>query len=184
LAVAAGIVSAPDPQGRYRLYTVDAGTAGITLGNFYGCYYSIPAMILLALLLVLVLTHAVMIARPALAPGHQQLGDVAARRRLMRNALLLASGAVLLHLWSVLKDLADVASSSGMVSPTDTSVFIFGPPFAALEPALSVAAQCAFGLGVAAWAGVALFAIPVGRRGKGSDRGQDRRPAAAGTDRT
>src|SRR5699024_8145847 len=145
--------------GRYQQYTVDVGTAGMTLGNFYGWYYSIPAMIVLAVLLVFVLAHAVLVARPALAAGYQQKADVASRQRRLRNALLLVSGAVLLHLWSVLKNLADVASSSGMVSPTERNVFLFGPPFAALEPALSVAALCAYGLGVAAWAGVVLSAI-------------------------
>ena len=184
LALAAGVASDPDPQGRYQQYTVDVGTAGMTLGNFYGWYYSIPAMIVLAVLLVFVLAHAVLVARPALAAGYQQKADVASRRRLLRNALLLVSGAVLLHLWSVLKNLADVAASSGMVSPTERSVFLFGPPFAALEPALSVAALCAYGLGVAAWAGVVLSAIPPRRLGKAPRSAEDRRPAATDTDPT
>lgn len=183
-ALATGVASEPGPQGLYRMYTVDAGTVGMSFSDFYGWYYSVPAMVALAVVLIFVIAHALMIARPPLASGREQAEDVAARRRRLRNALLIAAGAILFHLWSVFNELAGVASSSGMVSPTDTSVFFFAPSFAALEPALSVAALCAYGLGIASWAGVVLSAIPAHRQRKVSDKAQARHPAGSHTDPT
>lgn len=179
-AVAAGVVSQPNTEGQYRQYRVDAGVVQTATDSFYGWYYSIPALALVVALTALVAAHAIRAARTAPPDGWTREQDLVARRRRIRQALLLATGAILAHLGVVFDNLAGAASIAGSRSAGGAGEFVYESSFAALEPALSVLAVCAVGAGVAALASVVLSAVPVPGRGKRSagHESSERNPAA------
>ena len=81
LALAAGIASAPDDNGRYTMYFVHVGsmTAGTTI---YGWFYSVPCLILLAVTIAVMATDLAVISRPALAIERTEVGQI---RRCLRR---------------------------------------------------------------------------------------------------
>jgi hypothetical protein len=151
VTVAAGMASSPDNQGRHRNYLVDFGTASAGT-EIYGWYYSLPATVLHALLLLAALLAVRSIARPPLALEHT--ADGAVRRWRTRNVLAVTAGALLLHLAVVLRSLSGTASMS--ISAEEG--FSSGTPFAALEVPLQVAGMAADTVGWFLWLVILLMA--------------------------
>jgi hypothetical protein len=160
VTAAAGMASQPDEQGLWRILVVDTGVGGGST-TIYGWYYSQPALALVAVLLAVTVGTLWQIARPAL--GMDQVNDVLLRGLRTRNIVAVASGALLIHLGGILSSLAGTAFFNGGVATGNGGWVVFGTPFAALEPALSLAGVAVTALGYALWVGVLLSAIPARR---------------------
>ncbi|GAA4418249.1 hypothetical protein GCM10023169_07590 [Georgenia halophila] len=155
VTVMAGSVSSPDEQGRYTRYLVDVGPAGIWT-SIYGWHYSVPCLVLTALLVSTALIGIQLAARPPMTPDREN--DVANRRWRTRNIMAVTSGALLLHLAAVLRSLAGAAFTHGGVS-TEQGWFRIGSTFAALEQPLWVAETIAELVGWLLWFTVLLAAV-------------------------
>jgi hypothetical protein len=160
VTVAAGMASQQDEQGFWRILVVDTGIGGGST-SIYGWYYSRPALALVAVLIAVTLGALWLIARPAVAVD--QVNDVQLRGLRTRNILAVLSGSLLIHLGEILTSLAGSASFNGGVATGNGGWMVFGTPFAALEPALSLAGVAVTALGYALWVGVLLTAIPARR---------------------
>ncbi|WP_240921227.1 hypothetical protein [Microbacterium excoecariae] len=157
LTLVAGMASTRDEvTGRYTAYVVDGGV-GFVGTSIYGWFYSVPSLIALAVLGLVAVTDLVLIARPAM--GDDAMRDAAVRRLRTRNVLTVTSGALLLHLAAILSDLAGVASLRAGIATSEGTALMW-TPFAALHPVLTWSSQLAVMCGIAAWATVALTAIP------------------------
>jgi hypothetical protein len=160
--VAAGAASQPEEAtGRYTVYWVDLGGERAMGTSIYGWFYSIPCLILIGVMIVIASIDLVLIARPALDPDHER--DAHVRTVRTRNVVLIATGALLVHLGLIFGSLAATASVRSSFSTSDGSV-AFWTPFAALQPTLVGASSVAAGLGFMLWAAVAVSAIPTRRR--------------------
>lgn len=158
LTVAAGTASERDEvTGQYTMYSVDLGGERGMGTSIYGWFYSVPALVYLTLLIGMVILDLVLISRPALDRGREQ--DVRIRTVRTRNVLLIATGALLVHLGLIFGSLAGTASVRSTFSHSEGAV-VFWTDFAALQPALNWASSVAAALGFALWAAVALSAIP------------------------
>ncbi|MHC2999326.1 hypothetical protein OB08_09100 [Microbacterium sp. HJ5] len=168
ITVAAGVASQPDAlTGRYDSVMVDAGVAAIAT-TIYGWFYSVPALVALAVLTAAVCVDLLLIARPPL--GEDRELDVRTRRTRTRNVLTAATAAMLLHLAAVFGSLSATASVQGEFATSEGPVFLWSP-IAGFQAAFTVAAYAASVGGVALWATVALSAVPA--------RGHALVPAAA-----
>ncbi|HEY4615940.1 MAG TPA: hypothetical protein VIG75_10790 [Citricoccus sp.] len=157
ITVLTGSASQPEPTtGRYAVYFVDVGEQYSMGTSIYGWFYSVPSLILLAILLATAYLDLVLIARPALGPDHDRDGQVRTVRT--RNVLAVTSGALLVHLGMVLASLAGTASMRGEFTGPDGTTPAW-TTFAALEPAFSGASLVACALGVGLWATVLLSAV-------------------------
>ncbi|WP_110588298.1 hypothetical protein [Microbacterium suaedae] len=162
LTVVAGRASRPDPQtGRHTFYFVEPGGENLLGTTIYGWYHSLPSLVLIAVMIVVVALDLVLIARPALDADREQ--DARQRRIRTRNVVSVATGALLVHLGSVLSSLGDTASLRGSFATSEGGVSVW-TPFAALEHVLRWGAIAAVALGIAFWASVALSALPARRR--------------------
>lgn len=139
LTLAAGVASDRDEQGRYTMYTVDFGSGSVAT-TFYGWHYSVPALVLLGLLLVAALATVASVARPPLAA--EDFDDAAVRRWRTGNILAVTTGALLLHLAGILHLLVGAATISAGFS-TGEGWFGAGSPMAVLEAPFRVAATVA-----------------------------------------
>src|SRR5690554_312988 len=158
ITVAAGAVSQPDPEsGHYTMYFVDLGGERGMGTNIYGWFNSVPSLILMGIMIVVAIVNLVLITRPALDSNQER--DVRTRTVRSRNALAVATGALLLHVGIVLGSLAGTASVRSSFAVGDGTVS-FWTTFAALEPVLRQASVVAAVVGFAFWAAVALSAIP------------------------
>lgn len=166
LTVAAGFASEPDGEGRYRMYWVRTGET-VSGTEIYGWYYSVPALVLLAVLVLLTLLVLARIGRPPLALGGDRDRDIALRRLRGRNVLLTAIGGVASHLAAVLQSLAATSSMGGGLRAGSAGWIQFGTPFAAIGPALWVASGCLLAVGLAAWLTVLFSVLPVPSRSLG-----------------
>jgi hypothetical protein len=154
VTLAAGMASRPDAEGRWRNYTVDVGV--MSLGTeIYGWYYSVPALVPLAALLVLVIAAMAAITRPPLVMD--AAADSVTRRWRARHMLVLATGAVLLHLSRVLASLSATASIEGGTSTTDGWMVAYGR-FAGMKEPLYVVSELVGAAGWACWFAVLLSA--------------------------
>lgn len=163
LTLAAGIASALDEQGHYRMFFVENGD--ITIGTaIYGWYYSVPALILLGVTCLFVLFALALIARPPLALEQNRERDLRLRRLRTRNVLLAALGGVSTHLGAVLTSLSITSTARGSVPAGAGGLTNVGTPFAALTTALAIAGACLLTVGLTAWLTVLLSMIPVPRR--------------------
>lgn len=169
LTVAAGLASEPDEVGRYRMYWVRTGEMGMGT-EIYGWYYSIPALVVLAVLLVLVLVALVLVARPPLALGEGRERDVALRRLRSRNVLLVALGGVAGHLGAILRSLSNTSSVRSSFPLGDSGVIAIETPFAALTVSLLVAGFCLLAVALTAWLTVLLSVVPVPFRARAKSR--------------
>lgn len=159
--VIAGIASSPDARsGHYTTYFVEIGGQRGMGTTIYGWHYSIPCLILLAILLALAYLDLFLISRPALSRDHVR--DVYARKARTRNVLAVTTGALLTHFGLVLESLAGTSSLRSEFTGAGETVNSW-TAFAALEPVLSGAGFVALALGVFLWASVSLSAIPVAR---------------------
>ncbi|BDZ63463.1 hypothetical protein [Agromyces mangrovi Wang et al. 2018] len=154
----AGAASRPDPEtGHYTMFFVELGGGGGVGTSIYGWYWSLPALTLIAVLLLLALADLALIARPPL--GLDRDLDACVRRARSRNVLALVTATLLIHLGDLLGSLAGTVSLRGSF-PTSTGAFTFEPTYAVLGPALTGGAWIASALGVAVAASVALTAVP------------------------
>lgn len=161
LALVAGIASVPDDHGRYTMYFVHLGsmTAGTTI---YGWFYSVPSLILLAVMAVVMVADLVVISRPALALARDK--DVAVRRVRTLNVARVGTGAVLIHLSGVLSSLAATSSISAQLPTASAGQISVGTSFAALTASLQVTSAVFTVLGLALWFSTLLSVIPVPHR--------------------
>lgn len=159
--VVAGMASSPDAStGRYTMYFVEIGGQRSMGTTIYGWYYSVPCLILLAILLGLAYLDLFLISRSAFARDHVR--DAQARRARTRHVLAVTTGALLVHLGLILGSLAGTSTLRSEFTGEGGTVNAW-TPFAALGPALSGAGFLAMAIGVAFWATVLLSAIPVRR---------------------
>ncbi|MDR2320461.1 MAG: hypothetical protein LBE60_02305 [Microbacterium sp.] len=159
LTVALGAPSRPDGAGRYTQRWEAIGTNGARSGfGTYGWYYSVPAMVALALLLVVTAIAWWSVPRPAWdAPVDE---DTALRRLRAANIGRAALGALLVHLGFVLSRLHGAASTaSELLSPHEGTITI-PSPLAAMEPVFAWASPVAETIGLAMWILIALSAVP------------------------
>lgn len=157
ITVTTGSVSQPEPTtGRYAVYFADIGEQYSMGTTIYGWFYSVPCLILLAIMLAAAYLDLVLITRPAPGPDHDR--DVQVRTVRTRNVLAVASGALLVHLGMVLASLAGTASMRGEFTGAGGTVPAW-TTFAALGPVFSCAAVVACALGVGLWATVLLSAV-------------------------
>lgn len=157
--VLAGLASVPDGDGRYTIYRVDAGIGSVGSG-IYGWHYSIPTLVLLAVLLALVVLGLRRIARPAWRADQSR--DAQARRQRVLVLIALTTGAVLLHLGDIWASLAASAELRG-IFPSGQGPVRIGSDFAALAPPLRVGAWLAEASGYLLWFG-ALLALVLPQR--------------------
>ncbi|MCD2440776.1 hypothetical protein LQ757_00645 [Agromyces sp. SYSU K20354] len=157
--VIAGFASQPDPEGRYSMYYVELGTGGMG-ASIYGWFYSVPCLILTAVVIGVTVTDLTLIARPALA--EDMVRDVRERKTRTRNVLAVATGTLLLHLGLIFSSLAGTASARASF-PVDGGSMTFWTSFAALQPVFTGASYAVAALGYALWATVLLSAIPTRR---------------------
>lgn len=158
VTVLAGSASSPAPTtGRYMMYNVNIGGEYSMGASIYGWFYSVPCLILLALLLAVAYLDLFMISRPAL--DHDHVRDTRVRTVRTRNVLAVATGALLVHFAFILQSLAGTAGMRGQFTAAGGTVTSW-TTFAALEPVLLGASFVLLALGVAYWATVLLSAIP------------------------
>jgi len=157
LSLAAGLASAPDETGRYAMFNFKIGTMSVG-STIYGWYYSVPAMLLLIILITSAWVGLALVARPPLSEPREQ--DAAVRRIQSRNIIAVATGALLFHLAAILGSLAGTSRVGGAL-PTDTAgVINVGSPFAALGSFLNSSSFVAMCLGTAVCLSVVLTAVP------------------------
>ncbi|WP_300267588.1 hypothetical protein [Microbacterium sp.] len=158
LTVIAGMASQPDSTtGEYTMYFVDLG-GGRGMGTgIYGWFYSVPCLILTAVMIMVAMFDLFLIARPAL--NRNVARDESIRMIRTRNVLAVGTGALLMHLGVVFGSLAGTASVRSSF-PTSEGSVAFWTTFAALEPALAGASSVTAAVGIAFWTSVALSAIP------------------------
>ncbi|HIZ36254.1 MAG TPA: hypothetical protein H9815_10775 [Candidatus Ruania gallistercoris] len=165
VTVAAGLASEPDEGGRYRTYSVQNGD--FSMGTqIYGWYYSVPALVLLAVTVLVVIGALILIARPRLALEENRERDMDLRRLRSRNVILTALGGVAVHLGLVLASLSATSTMRGSVPADAGDLSHFGTPFAALTSALAFAGACLVTVGLTAWLSVLLSVIPVPHRSR------------------
>lgn len=156
ITVAAGLASTVDEEGHHTRYLVELGTASMET-TFYGWHYSIVPLLLLATLMATTLLAWSAIARP---PHPEHLAeDVAARRLRSANIAHAATGAMLLHLATVLTSLHGTASASLTMHAESGEYFRSGAPFASLAPVLQGGALLAEVIGLGLWVLTALGAV-------------------------
>lgn len=168
LTITCGVVSEPDGDtGRYTQWMMDVG-GGTQIGTtIYGWYYSLPVLALVAAMIAVGGLALALIARPALAPD----SEVDARRRAFRSRNVVASitASLFLTLSGPLQSVAGTASLRGQFGSLNVWT-----PFAALGPALEVAAFAAAACGVGVCAGIVLTATPRPSRMRSADRAMSR----------
>lgn len=168
VTVGAGLASEPDEQGLWRLFVVDLGGKAVAGANIYGWFYSLPALALLVVLLLVALIVLWLIARPSI--GADRIDDVWVRRLRTRNVVVVVAGALLIHLGTILSSLGGTASLSTDVSAGEFGYATLGTSFAALQPALQVTGFVVPALGYGFWIVVLLSSIPAYRTARASAR--------------
>lgn len=148
LTLAAGSASRPDELGRYTMYSVEIGTMEIGT-RIYGWHYSVPALFMLGILLLATLATWWAIARPAW--GDDVATDTAARRHRTASVARMTTGALLIHVSTVLSSLGATASIRGMATTSELGPVTTGTPFSAIGPALEAAAWLTLAAGLTLW---------------------------------
>ncbi|MFC7402415.1 hypothetical protein [Citricoccus sp. GCM10030269] len=156
ITVITGLASEPDSTGRYMVYSVEVGGQYGMGTSIYGWFYSIPALVLLVLMIVVVVIDLYLISRPALEGDH--IRDAHVRTLRTRNVLAVASGALLIHLGLILRSLAGTAGMQGQFT-IDGGMVTSWTTFAALQPVLIGAGALTLALGFGLWATVPLSVL-------------------------
>lgn len=148
--IAAGIASSADDDGSYTLYTISNGD--IEVGTtIYGWYFSVPMLVLVAILIIVCAIGLIRIARSPLGQNGADVASDAAKRRGRALCLLAAAcGGLLLQLGSVWLGLAGTASLRGG-SPIGGSWVGIWTTFAAMETPLRVLSWVAVVCGFTVW---------------------------------
>lgn len=157
IAVLAGLASSPDEQGRHTMYYVSPSAVISGGTGIYGWWFSVPCMILIAVLVAVTYWSISAITSPALSIETEI--DSAVRTQRVKNILVVSSGGLLLHLANVLSSLTGTASLRTMFNGGDLGTLSFAPAFAALKPALFTASQACLVLGLACWWTVILSTL-------------------------
>lgn len=161
LTISAGLASRPDEvTGDYTAYVIELGGENSVGTGIYGWFYSVPALIALAVLVVVTIGVLAAISRPGL--GLDPVGESRTRRLRSRNVLIAATAALSLHLATVLQSLGGTASLQGSFS-SSIGTFSVWTPFAALETVLTIGSYVAAALGAGLWTVLALSAVPARR---------------------
>lgn len=157
LSVAAGLASSPDSAGRYTWFTVPAGTAGAGT-TIYGWFFSLPALVLLLLLLATAWVALALIAHPRLGGAREY--EIAVRRTRCRNTAAIATAAVAFHLGAILASLAGTSRLAVTVPSQSAGDVTVQTSFAALTPALYISSVAISCLAVVLCLSVVLTALP------------------------
>ncbi|GLC84755.1 hypothetical protein [Microbacterium arabinogalactanolyticum] len=158
--IAAGAASSRDEYGHYTLYRTSLGTTRIAT-RIYGWHYSVPSLIMLALLLAMIFAALFVITSRAWDDDIE--ADAAVRRLRAANVLRIGGGAILLHLFVILQSIAGTAGLRGAATTTELGTVAMGTPFAALQPWLFWMSLAAFVVGLTLHLLTALMAIPARR---------------------
>src|SRR5699024_1864184 len=155
VAVAAGLASSRDDSGHYRYFTIDAGDmSGST--TFYGWYYSVSTMLILTVFVLLTVIAMVLISKPPLPTDVSRESAIAARRLRIRNIIYLATGAILIHLATIISWLENTAGLRLSSSPTRGSYYRTQAAFEPLTNLLPIADFIAFTAGFSLWLYVSI----------------------------
>ena len=158
ITVAAGLVSERDEDGHFTRYVIELGSGGAET-DFYGWYYSMAPMITLVILLAATAVAWAGIARP---PHPEDVEpDIAQRRLRSANVARFTTGALLLHLASVLRLLASTSTMRLTVGAESGEYFSTGSAFSDLAPFLEYGAPLVAAIGLGLWVYTALTALPL-----------------------
>lgn len=151
-----GVVSVPDERGAFVL--VDFGDAGVS--SFYGWTFGIPVLIALAALGLVTVVALRRIAAPAFrAP--ETVAEERRQRGVVADAVLvIAGGAVMLSLGSVLYFVGSVGLGSAGVGIPGVGDFVWTPGYSAIAPALRWAGWALLSAGSAVLLVLALGRVP------------------------
>ncbi|GAA1484163.1 hypothetical protein [Brachybacterium fresconis] len=153
VTVAAGLASQRDDAGHFTRYVVELGPGSMAT-TIYGWHLSVGPLVAVGVLLVATVVALAGIARP---PHPEDLeADIARRRLRSANVARIATGALLLHLATVLRSVARTAGATLMVGAESGEQFRSGTSFAALAPVLQGAALLTGAIGLALWILTAL----------------------------
>ena len=163
LTIALGVPSRPDGAGRYTQRWEAIGTNGARSGfGTYGWYYSVPAMIALALLVAVTAIAWWSIPRRAWDASVEE--DAALRRLCAENVGRAVLGAMLVHLGFVLNQLRGAATTASELLSTREGTITIPSPLAAMEPVFAWASPVAEAVGLGLWILIALSAVPTPAR--------------------
>ncbi|MGP5481773.1 hypothetical protein [Brachybacterium alimentarium] len=157
LTLSAGVVSQPDEDGRFTRYVIELGNGGAET-DFYGWHYSMAPMIALVILVVATVRAWAGIARPPHPEDVEQ--DIARRRLRSTNVARITTGALLLHLAAILRDLESTSRLSLTVGAESGEHFSTGSAFSDLAPFLEYGAPLVAAIGLGLWVHTALTALP------------------------
>ena len=156
ISILAGIASRPDEHGRHVLYNL-AGSTGYTASStIYGWWFSIPCLVIIAVVIAIALVDLAVISCPPL--GVDREGDAERRRSRTRNVLTVSAGGLLLNLGAIFGSLSGTSMLSFGVEVENVGQVVVGTPFAVMGPAFVGASYLADVIGFAMWWGVLLTA--------------------------
>ncbi|MDQ4212373.1 hypothetical protein [Microbacterium capsulatum] len=159
LSVALGVGSGRDFEGRDAALWIDLGTRGGQAGTgTYGWYFSVPALIALAVLLLFAGIAWWFVPRRAWSDDRDR--DAAVRRLRCANLGRAAAGALLVHLGDILHWLWSTSTVRSQIYTTEAGTITVTSPFAALGPVFVWSEYLAAGGGLTLWILVALTAVP------------------------
>lgn len=158
ITVSAGLVSERDEDGHFTRYVIELGSGGAET-DFYGWHYSMAPMIGVVILLAAAVVAWAGIARPPHPEDVEQ--DVAQRRLRSTNVARIATGALLLHLASILRLLKSTAMLSLTVGAESGEHFSTGSAYSDLAPFLEYGAPLVAAIGLGLWVYTALTALPL-----------------------
>ncbi|OOB90897.1 hypothetical protein [Rathayibacter sp. VKM Ac-2630] len=156
-AVLAGAAASTDELGRSVRFVLPVSENTYASSTFYGWWFSVPCLVLLALVLVVAGLALRSISRPPLDVDRS--ADAAERTIRARNVLAVVIGGVLLHVGAVFSALRATSMLQTGFDAGATGFVQFGTSFAALGSALLVAGWAATLLGSAFWWGVLLSTL-------------------------
>ncbi|WP_449372768.1 hypothetical protein [Arthrobacter psychrolactophilus] len=162
LAILAGLASSPDENGRHVVYQVQTSSNSSASTTIYGWWFSVPCLIVLAVIVMTVIVGLRVISRPALATDRS--ADSAMMTVRVRNILMVSAGGVLLHVSSILRSLFSTSSLRVGMTAGPAGWIDLGTSFAAIGPALQLAASLAYFIGIGMWGFVFLSTLPIGTR--------------------
>lgn len=138
LSIAAGLASSPDDDGLYSRISIPVGDQGAGSSTFFGWAYSVPLLIVTAVLVVLLfLALRSNASRPFLRP--ETVGAETAQRRDTSVVLFaLAGSSVLIGLSDAVIMVAHAGLGSVGVGIPGVGTFMYSTGFASLAPALLV----------------------------------------------
>ena len=157
VSVSAGLASGPDDDGRYLIFGVEASSSTSGSTTIYGWWFSLPCLVIIAVLLAFALAELAVISRPPLAVD--RLSDTQIRTTRVRNVLVVVIGGLLLHLGAILQSLYGTSSLRLGFQSEPAGWVSLGTSFAAIGPALLVASYVTVTVGFAFWFAVALSTI-------------------------